>query len=59
MWYQFRHVLMGQMTCASELKPYFYSNDEPLKKIGTISTETGAAATIIILAKKAYLTTGT
>ena len=33
MWYQFRHVLMGQMTCASELKPYFHNNEDPWKKI--------------------------
>ena len=32
MWYQFRHVLMGQMTCASELKPYFHNNEDPWKK---------------------------
>ena len=32
MWYQFRHVWKGQMTCASELKPYFHNNEDPWKK---------------------------
>ena len=32
MWYQFRHVWKGQMTCASELKPYFHNNEDLWKK---------------------------
>ena len=32
MWYQFRHVWMGQMACALELKPYLHNNDDPWKK---------------------------
>ena len=32
MWYQFRHVWKGQMTCALELKPYFHNNEDPWKK---------------------------
>ena len=32
MWYQFRHVRKGQMTCALELKPYFHNNEDPWKK---------------------------
>ena len=52
---------MGQMTCASELKPYFHNNEDLWKKIGTISTEIGPAATKIVkfLPKKAYLSMGT
>ena len=61
MWYQFRHVWKGQMTCASELKPYFHNNEDPWKKIGTLSTEIGPAATKIVkfLPKKAYLSMST
>ena len=61
MWYQFRHVIMGQMTCASELKPYFHNNEDPRKEIGTLSTENGPAATKIVKfwPKKAYLSMGT
>ena len=52
---------MGQMTCASELKPYFHNNEDPWKKIATLSTEIGSAATEIVKfwQKKAYLSTGT
>ena len=61
MWYQFRYVRKGQMTCALELKPYFHNNDDPWKKIGTLSTEIGPAATKIVKfwPKKAYLSMGT
>ena len=61
MWYQFRHVWMGQMTCALELKPYSYNNDDPWKKIDTLSTEIAPAATkkVKFGLKKAYLSTGT
>ena len=52
---------MGQMTCALELKPYFYNNDDPWKKIDTLSTEIAPAATEMVKfgLKKAYLSTGT
>ena len=36
------------MTCASELKTYFHNNEDPWKKIGTLSTEIGPAATQIV-----------
>ena len=36
------------MTCALELKPYFDNNDDPWKKIGTLSTEIGPAETKIV-----------
>ena len=49
---------MGQMTCALELKPYFYNNDDLWKKIDTLSTEIAPAATKMG-PKKAYLSTGT
>ena len=39
--YQFRHVWKCQMTCASELKPYFHKNEDLRKKIVTLSTEIG------------------
>ena len=32
MWYQFWHLLMGQMAPALELKPYFHNNEDPWKK---------------------------
>ena len=48
MQHQFRHVIMGQMACASELKPYFHNNEDPLKKIGTLSTKIGPTATNIV-----------
>ena len=61
MQYQFRHVRKGQMTCASELMPYFHNNEDPWKKIGTLSTEIGPAGTKIVKfwPKKAYLSMGT
>ena len=49
------------MTCALELKPYFDNNEDPWKKIGTLSTEIGPAETKIVKfgPKKAYFSTGT
>ena len=43
MCYQFRHVWKGQITCASEL-----NNEDPWKKIGTLNTKIGPAATKIV-----------
>ena len=45
------------MTCALELKPYFDNNEDPWKKIGTLSTEIGPAETKIVKfgPKKAYI----
>ena len=45
----------------SELKPYFHNNEDSGKKIGTLSTEIGPAATKIFKfwPKKAYLSMGT
>ena len=52
---------MGQMTWALELKPYLHNNDDPWKKIDTLSTEIAPAATkkVKFGLKKAYLSTGT
>ena len=49
------------MTSASELKPYLYSNDDPQKKIDSLSTEIAPAATKMVKfgPKKAYLSMGT
>ena len=48
------------MACASELKPYFHNNEDPLKKIGTLSTKIGPTATKLLKywPKKVYLSTG-
>ena len=54
MWYQFRHVWKGQMTCASEPKPYFHNNDNPWKKIGPTANEI-----VNFGPKKAHISTGT
>ena len=52
---------MGQMAPDLELKPYFHNNEDPWKKIGTLSNEIGPAATKIVKfwPKKAYLSMGT
>ena len=34
---------MGHMAHALELKPYLHNNDDPWKKIGTLSTEMAPA----------------
>ena len=49
------------MTCASEPKPHFHNNKYPWKKIGTLSTKIGPAATKIVKfgPKKADISTGT
>ena len=36
------------MTCALELRPYFDNNEDPWKKIGTLSTEIGPTKTKIV-----------
>ena len=52
---------MDQMACALELKPYLHNNDDPWKKIDTLSTEIAPAATKMVKfgPKKAYLSMGT
>ena len=52
---------MGQMTWALELKPYLYNNDDPWKKIDTLSTEIAPTATKMVIfgPKKAYPGMGT
>ena len=52
---------MGQMTWALELKPYLHNNDDPWKKIDTLSTEITPAATKMVIfgLKNAYSGTST
>ena len=52
---------MGQMACALELKPYLHNNDDPWKKIGTLSTEIAPTETKMVKfgPKKAYHSTCT
>ena len=52
---------MGQMTWALELKPYLYNNDDPWKKIDTLSTEIAPTETKMVKLgpKKAYHSTRT
>ena len=48
MWYQFRHVLMVQITCALELKPHLHNDYDPWKKITNLCIGNRPTATTLV-----------